>query len=167
MDDIDLELLGGLLSNKITDWYFVEHYSGNLSNGTKHVGELLSDALTSKSADQVDFAMSLASHFHYWKPDLAHILNKLLLEDWHYRHEDIVSLLQGMKSPTSVEPLYQTALKKFDYLSYDDLYGLARKCTWALSEINTNESIGKLRLLAQTDNAYIRQYANKRLEKQS
>lgn len=123
--------------------------------------------MTSKNADQVDFAMSLASYFHYWKPDLVHILNNLLSEDWHYRHEDIVSLLQGMKSPTSVEALYQTALTKFDYLSYDDLYGLARKCTWALSEINTNESFERLRLLPQTDNAYIRQYANKRLEEQS
>jgi hypothetical protein len=129
MNDIDQKLLGSLLSNKITDQYFTENYSGDLSDGAKHVEKILNEALTSKNADQVDFAMSLASYFRFWNANLVDILNKLLLWDWHYRHEDIVSLLQGMKSPSSIEPLFQTAFKKFDYLNYDDCYGLARKCT--------------------------------------
>ena len=167
MDSTDLKLLASLLDGKITKWYFIENYSGDLSDGVKHCGELLTKALASKNTNLVEFGLSLGSYFGYLKEDSVDLLNRLLLEDWHHSHEDIVSLLQDMKSPKSVEPLYETALKQFNYLNYDDSFGLARKCTWALSVINTNESIAKLKLLSQAENPSIRQYANKRLNEKS
>jgi hypothetical protein len=48
------------------------------------------------------------------------VLRKLLNENWHYRHEDIASILQGIKSPKSIEALYTAALSKFEHLNQDE-----------------------------------------------
>lgn len=91
-------------------------------------------------------------------------LNGLLSLDWHYQHENIALILQGLKSPMSVNVLFATATKRFEYLSYDDSFALARKCTWALADIGTAKAKDKLISLSLNSNEYIAQYAKKRLD---
>lgn len=83
-------------------------------------------------------------------------LNELLLNSWHYKHEDIASLLQNAKSPTSIDALYKAIMTRFDYLNFDDSYALAVKCIWALRDIGTPEAIDKLTQLSKSDNEVIR-----------
>ncbi len=90
-------------------------------------------------------------------------LVELLNEDWHYKHEDIVLLLQSSKDSRAVDVLYKTALKKYPYLDYDNSYALARKCTWALADIGTPEAKDKLFLLSKVEDEEISNYAKKRL----
>jgi len=78
-------------------------------------------------------------------------------------HEDIASLLQGIRSPGSIDELYKTALTRFDYLDYDDSYSLARKCIHALGDINTAESKEKLAMLAGSGIPIIKEAAEKQL----
>lgn len=75
------------------------------------------------------------------------MLNELLLATWHEQHENIAFILEGKKSPDSVNALYNTALIKFDYLNYDDTYELARKCIKALSAINNLYNMRKAIIL--------------------
>jgi len=62
------------------------------------------------------------------------------------------------------EALYLTALKKYDYLDYDEDFALARKCTWALADIGTSEAKLKLEELQKCDNQLISNFALKRLQ---
>ena len=84
---------------------------------------------------------------------------------WHYKHEDIAQRLQHLKSPDAIECLYRTALTKFDYLDWDNSYSLARKCMWALGDINTDESKKKIELLAESEDEEIRAYAFEQLNR--
>lgn|SRR5512138_1520406 len=91
------------------------------------------------------------------------ILNQLLVEGWHQKHEDIALSLEKSHDPSSVEALYHAALSRYRYLDYDESYGLARKCIWALSKIGTVEADRRLRDLSQIENSVIAEYARKRL----
>ena len=91
-------------------------------------------------------------------------LMQLLGKSWHFRHEDVVSTLQHLKDPRAVDALYEEALTSYEYLNYDEFFGLARKCTWALADIGTPEAKAKLQMLAQVNNTMIAGYARKRLD---
>jgi len=163
MNSNDKKLILDLALKKISEKYFLKNYSGDLYDMNKHVKDLLNNALATQDPDDVEYPMLFASIFDLYNQDLSDILCKLLLQDWHYKHEDIVSIMQGLKNPSTVDALYLTAFKTYKYLDYDEFFGLARKCTWALSDINTKEAIEKLKLLAQSDNPLIKSYAEKRL----
>lgn len=103
------------------------------------------------------FEVGLRSEF---APPLIQLLDLTV----HRRHEDIVLGLQQLKDPRAVDSLCRAVFVKHDYLNYDEFFGLARKCTWALADIGTTEARSKLRLLASSENPVIARYAQKRLD---
>ena len=92
-------------------------------------------------------------------------LVELIEADWHKRHEDIASCLQKSKDNRATPALLRTAIRKFDYLDYDNSYALARKCTWALADIGTQESRAALEVISRNDDETIAGYAIRRLER--
>lgn len=88
------------------------------------------------------------------------ILCRFLKDDWHRCHEDIVSLLEDIKDPQSVDCLYQRALEIPDY---DDGRALAIKCIWALGAINTGEAKKRLVLLTRSGDKITREHASEQL----
>lgn len=93
--------------------------------------------------------------------DYTDLLLFLLDEKWHTSEEDIVSILEMIKDPKSVDKLYEVAINVPDY---DDMRALAKKCMWALSSINTQKSIGKLKLLQASNDPIIRENAEFQLK---
>lgn len=112
----------------------------------EQVGELLGEYYRSDYSDE-------------YVPALVELLG----EKWHCFHEDVVRTLQNLKDSRAVDALYEEAHSEYDYLDYDDCYGLARKCTWALADIGTPEAKVKLQLLAAERNQIVAKYAQKRL----
>jgi hypothetical protein len=93
--------------------------------------------------------------------DYTDILLQLLDEKWHISEEDIISVLELIKDPKSVNKLFEVAL---DVPDYDDMRAIAKKCMWALSAINTPEAIQKLKLLEKVDDPIIKENATFQLE---
>jgi hypothetical protein len=124
---------------------------------------LLNEAFENKDSDLVEEVIFSESDFGEFSNRFSEIFCKLLQADWHYRHEDIAFILQGLKDPSTVNCLYNAAELQFDYLDYDETYQFARKCTWALADIGTPEAKAKLQQLAHSNNELVAQYAQKRL----
>lgn len=122
----------------------------------------LYNAIKAKDAEQVDIALDKCFESSF-PSEYVPALIELLGKSWHYRHEDIVSVLQQLKDSRAVDALYEEAHSEYEYLNYDDCYGLARKCTWALADIGTPEAKAKLQELAQESNQFVAEYAQKRL----
>lgn len=93
--------------------------------------------------------------------DYTDILLQLLDEQWHTSEEDIISVLELIKDPKSVDKIYEVALAVPDY---DDMRAIAKKCMWALSAINTPEAVQKLKLLEKVDDLIIKENATFQLE---
>jgi hypothetical protein len=96
-------------------------------------------------------------------PSMTSVLNLLCVATWHARHEDVVRALQKIGDASSVEPLEKAAHAVHEYLDYDEFFGLARKCTWALADIGGTEARNALERLATSKNEQLAKYAHKRL----
>jgi hypothetical protein len=127
------------------------------------VREKLEQAIEARDAAAFELALNAAFRAGL-TPDLAGLLARALSMSWHTRHEDVVGALQQLKDPVAVDALYWAALAKHDSLDYDEFFGLARKCTWALADIGTSEAKRRLEDLAAGNNEVIAGYAKRRLD---
>jgi hypothetical protein len=161
-DSTKTKLLQDTISEKITDEEFLGNFEPELLENPEII---IRDAYERKSVIDLELGIALI-----WalKSDVLPRINgrlwcKLLSETWHFSHEDIAFILQKSPDPTTVDCLYTSALARFEYLDYDDFFGLARKSIKALAAIGNEEAISKLRLLAENENTTIRDYALREL----
>jgi hypothetical protein len=165
MTDKEKKILNEFYFNKITKEEFLKQYPVDITKNKRHIFLSVKEAYNNKDANELDLALTLII-FNTTVVDsdeFVELLCLLLKERWHPQHENIVTILQGIKSPKSIDTLYQTALTRFDSVAYMETYSLARKCIHALGDINTEYAKEKLRLLAESDVPVIKEKAEKQL----
>jgi len=127
---------------------------------------LLKQPLVEGDEEFVEAALSLLNVLNVPRETDLEVLSKLILEDHHERHEDIALGLQYYADPATVECLYQAAQKKTEY--YDVAENpFARKCLFALGDIDTDESWEKIRLLEKSNDESVRKFASEQLERKN
>ncbi|TCZ64239.1 HEAT repeat domain-containing protein [Flaviaesturariibacter aridisoli] len=164
MNQREKDLILSLAQKKISIDDFAREYGVNFLDNKRQILMMLNDAFNSKDSEEVEYSMLLGFHLNAFSPEYAPLLCKLLLADWHYKHEDIVFILQKLKNPNTVDCLYDVIFAKFSYLEYDDSYSLARKAIHALADIDTNEARAMLQRLSNSDIPIIREKAKKQLK---
>lgn len=165
MNQSEKKIINDYRFSRITKNEFLQQVPLSLKNDKRLAQSILTKAFQDKNKEILDigFAIMLIQADLFGFPVDTKILCNLLLESWHFSHEDIAMVLQDIKDPSTVECLFTAAQLQFKYLNYDDTYQLARKCIKALSAINNKESIIKLKLLSNNPNSEIKEYANKEL----
>jgi hypothetical protein len=162
MDESRGRLIFALAQGRLSEDAFIAQFGTNPRTTPDIVRVELERAFAEKSAASVEYALALGFVFglsRNWAPQLC----KLMQEDWHHSHEDIASALQDIRVPSTVDCLYQAALRKHNYLAYDDSEVLAVKCIWALHDIGTPEAVVKLKLLSQSASEPVSKNAIERL----
>jgi hypothetical protein len=119
-------------------------------------------ALDDRDPSEVDLVLN-----DYFAAGLSDDFSPLLIElaeaTWHRRHEDVVSIIQDLRSGGAEQALERLAQTRFAYLAYDDGHALARKCTWALADIGTDTARDALDRLSLVPDQIVAGYAQKRL----
>jgi hypothetical protein len=149
---------------KISEKEALQRYPHNLES-SEYILSTIGQAKTEKNAEDLECSFYLLAFNSkiIFQNEFIDLLIKLLREEWHYQHENMVMMLQEIKSRLSIDVLYETTFAKFDYLNYDDTYSLGRKCVHALGDINTEESKEKLRLIVNSNIAILKEKAEKQL----
>ena len=163
MNEKQRKLIVDLILKKINQENFLAEFDPRFTGRPEQILELLKEAQEHRKPDDLDCTLMLAGFFNVSWKEYVPILIQLFAEDWHFKHEDIALIFEDLKDSRSIEILYQTALKEFEYLKYNESQALARKCTWALARIGTPETLEKLRLLATCDKPAVCAFARKRL----
>jgi hypothetical protein len=144
---------------------FLKIFPIDLAKDKKYIYNIIKDSADRKDPEGLDLALSLI--LFDWKivfsEGIIELLSSLLKEHWHFSHENIVAMFQEIKSPTTIDVLYETAITKYNSVTYMETYSLARKCIHALGDINTDYAKEKLELLASSDIAIIKEKAEKQL----
>ena len=70
-----------------------------------------------------------------------------------------------MELSSTIECIYELAISDFEKYRWDDNFALARKCCFALGDINTPKAKEKLESLLQSDEKMIRKHAMEQLER--
>jgi HEAT repeat protein len=137
------------------DDYWDQFPEGRLLRFKKETLSLLKATLSEKKEDRlaniIDIIYSDGADSDYTDTLIA-----LLDEHWHIDHENIVSILELIKDPKSIDKLYEAAV---NVPEYDDMRALAKKCIRALSTINTPEAVEKLKVLCNSNDSIIKENA--------
>ena len=121
---------------------------------------LVKSAAESKDADAFGQALATVTE----RESLVSIFNKVLLEDWHDAHEDIVFELGLIGHPSSTESIEMAATIPFQYLEeWGNLHEFQRKCAYALARIGTEESRNALKKLSESSDSYLQEYGQEGL----
>ncbi len=163
MTEQQRNLILELTRGKISRDTFLSQFDPRFTAKPDQIIALIQEAIKSRSASEVECSLYLIYQFKDSLESYVPVLVQLFAEDWHHRHEDIALAFENLKDPRAIEILYQTALREFEYLKYDNSEALARKCTWALARIGTVEALDKLRLLANCEKPVVCAFARKRL----
>lgn len=142
------------------DNYWEQFPLGHLVRFKNETISLLKENIKNKDADGLSNTLAVICHDGADR-DYTDILLHLLDEKWHMSEEDIITVLELIKDPKSVDKLYEVAINVLDY---DEMRALAKKCMWALSAINTPEAIQKLKSLQNSEDAIINENAIFQLE---
>lgn len=94
----------------------------------------------------------------------APLLAKLLLEDWHEEHEDIVFELGLIGDNCATSAITEATQKNFEHLiRWGNLEEFQRKCAYALARIGSGDSKVALELMAQQFDTGLGKYAEEGL----
>ena len=165
MTEREKKIINEFYFNKISKAEFLKQYPVDIIKDKRHIFLSVKEAYDNENANELDLALTLIifDTTVVDSDEFVELLCLLLTERWHSQHENIVTILQGIKSPKSIDTLYQIALTRFDSVAYMETYSLARKCIHALGDINTEYAREKLQLLAESDVPIIKEKAEKQL----
>jgi hypothetical protein len=144
---------------------FARRFPSALKDG-KLALRLLQEARQVRNPEDLQCAIIIGNVFGFsaeHHPNLC----RLIKEDWHFSHEEIVSALHkiGLKDRDTVCALYEATQIVPGYLEYDDNRALAVKAIWALGEIANEAADEKLRYLAESHEPILRMEALQQLRR--
>ena len=129
--------------------------------GNQRLLKWLGEAAHKRDPERLDAVMQVLWHYESFDTSYTLTLCEIGEEDWHDLHEDVVSMLQEIRDPRSVEALFRIANSTHLYLEYDDAYALAAKCCYALRDIGDEHAHAKLASLANDSRDPVRVAARK------
>ena len=154
--------LGSVYPKRAAEAPLFEAFGADLRANPEILRRHLGETLDTRIADDVESLLVVSLLLGALTTDSTEILCRLLLADFHTRHEDIAKTLQELRDPRSVQALYDACFLDLPYF-IDDGDALARKCTWALHDVGTEDAFEKLRLLCSHPRESVCKYAEKRL----
>lgn len=157
------ELFTSLYNGSISKEEFIWLYFKGKEPKDEYLLNLFKDGIINNNAVMIEEAVVLLLTNSFTSSLYVNELCELLQETWHTKHEDIAMLLKEISDPLTVNCLFKAAEIQFEYLAYDDTYQFARKCIKAISSINSENAINKLKLLSHSKIEKISEYARKEL----
>jgi len=92
-------------------------------------------------------------------------LSRLLLEESHELHEEIVFELGLIGDPCAIDAIARAVRIPFGYLiAWDNLHEFQRKCAYALARIGTPEARTALESLASEADPFLKEYGEEGLQ---
>ncbi|MBQ7065705.1 MAG: hypothetical protein IJN92_02695 [Lachnospiraceae bacterium] len=158
-----MNMISKLMLGQISKEQFVEINA--ITNIAYTIEQGLVEGYKNQNADGVEEYIYLTFVFEFFDKRIVDILNQLLVSEWHYKHEDIVLLLQKISCKESIEYLYNAIELRPQYLVWDDNYAFEKKCVRAIYYIGKEQAFSYLEKLCTNNNDVIREMAQKEIKK--
>lgn len=127
---------------------------------------LLHEAVTGKAPVGLEAAIIVCNLFGYGAEHLA-LLVDLVTANWHQQHENIVSMLGGLKDPGAAAALHCAATWVPAYLDWDENRALAVKAIWGLGGTPGTEAEQALLRLRKDKDEIVQEEAEEQLRRRN
>jgi hypothetical protein len=148
---------------KVSKEEFLRRFPSAVEDG-KLALHLLEESYRAQDARNLSCALMVGFIFGFGREHLD-ILCRLVDEDWHINHEDVVDVLDKLRRPETVDALFRATQWVPEYLKFDDNRALAVKAIWALWKLQTPEANARLEQLAASDEPILQETATMLLNK--
>lgn len=152
-----------LMRNQITKEQFLA--INDIVDIDNEIEERLQRAYQNQYSNEVEELVYLIFVYERFEARYVSVLNKLLISDWHFQHENIVLILQKISSVESMEYLYNAIGLHLQYLEWDDNYAFEVKCIRAIYHIGKERSRSYLDKLCKHPNRVIREMSQRQIKK--
>ena len=133
----ELDTLTNRLIDEEIGTYDLPYYIEALLEGATLIDLLkayLNDAITHKNASRIECTIILAGALGEDKKLLSQY-EKLLLEDWHHSHEDLVDIIVSYGNASNVATLQKAFNLSLPYMAYNHHYSFHRKLLYAILKL--------------------------------
>ena len=140
----ELDTLTDRLIEEKMQAYDLPYYIEPLLEGATLINLLkayLNDAITHKNASRIESAIILAGALGEDKKLLSQY-EKLLLEDWHHSHEDLVDIIESYGNASNVATLQKAFNLFLPYMEYNHHYSFHRKLLYAIQKLAPEQFTG-------------------------
>lgn len=146
-----------------------EQYSGWSSEQLHdRLWELLKNGLHQQNANEVAMGLFFGFHFRLFPGNLIYLnlLHALLLEDWHFEHENIIYILRKIDNPSNTYAVFLLLcqLNGFTNINTPEYENLVKAATEFLADFGDGEAAEKLAHLSKYANPVVCEAAKKSLE---
>jgi hypothetical protein len=163
MTEKERRLVLAIVTRELSPTEFLKQFRATV-DGQKLCSELLSEAIESRNADDVECSMIVGYTFGFTERHLEALL-LLVKEPWHVKHEDVVTALGKLRTPKAVDGLLSATKWVPDYLDFDESRALAVKAIWALGSIEGPEADAALNELLNDPDPIVAAGAAKQIER--
>ena len=164
MNENDKQLIMKLWTGEIKPEELANGFSTNLIENPGYVFELIDQARDKRDSEAMQYISGLFVLFE--KEELLDVFNKLITEDWHKEHEDIIGTLQAWKDPSSIKPIVTSVNNNYQHLrDACDIGSYAKKCSWALYSIGTKEAFNAIEELSKSQDEEVKDQMIYRLKR--
>lgn len=166
MTDKDKQLLIDLDYGRISYDELLERFSTNIKQDSEFVRKEMYTAIESADSEKIGMTLPLI----WLSGDIdkyVDILNELLINPNHRKHQEIAKGLQDHPSPTTVSFVRKVLEINFDYLeyTYSESNTIAKWFSWLLYSIGTMEAIDLIKEYSNSSDEGIRNEMLYRLKK--
>ena len=133
----ELDTLTNRLIDEEIQVYDLPYYIEPMLEGSTLINLLkayLNDAITHKNASRIECAIILAGALGEDKKLLSQY-EKLLLEDWHHSHEDLVDIMESYGNSSNVTTLQKAFSLSLTYMEYNHYYSFHHKLLYAILKL--------------------------------
>jgi hypothetical protein len=138
MTDEERGLVMAMATQGLPSAEFLKRFRSS-ADGQQLCSELLAEAISSRSAEDVEWSLIVGYTFGFAEQHLEALL-LLASASWHFKHEDVVTALGQLKTPRAVHGLHAATKWVPHYLDFDESRALAVKAIWALGRISGPEA---------------------------
>ena len=166
MTEKEKSIIDEFHSRDISQEMFYEKFPINIRADKQYVIQKINSAIERQNNEDLDYALTLM----YLVEDgmyFIDVMNNLLLEPNHCKHQEITRFLQDMKHPSSIEFIRKVLLTNYDYLEYtgSESRAISGWFSHALYQIGTKEAIDVIKEFSHSEDEGIREEMIYRLNK--
>lgn len=158
-----MSLLEKLVVDEITEQDFLRTYPVDLTKNKSYLIDLSEEASKQKDEDTLSLLLDVIATLEIYRGvDLQSIYRKLIQEDWHKMHEELVDSLD--KSERNEGTFISVLNTTYAYHSHgveDFMVPIWSKCLWNLYAIRSERAINTIRAYSQSEYEYLRETAQK------
>ena len=169
VNDEELKLLEQLAFGDISERDFLNSYPINLTQEKSYLTNLINATTKEKDGENLDLLLDAIASLELYKDfDYQSAYRKLIKENWHRMHENLVDSLD--KTAPNEDCFIHVLNQTYDYYAdgvEDFMVPIWSKCLWSLYEVKSEKSIETIKQHVDSEYIYLKETAKDLLSRVS